>query len=287
MLFSRILCVVNYLLIIIGITCLFFKYRKNGMDCVLSISTWFLVYFMFYFVMPSAFIESINIDGHWGFTNNTITITRLLVCTIFLMYLAMYCSVYLPKNHKKIIICERFDFIYFIANFLLILSIVLCSCFILEIIASFIGHDFFTMYIKLRKTGDELQNKYHIKTMMYLGMASIFYLYVQKKKKIYFILVFLFVISDFLSGTRTNSFVFIIFFYLILVKETGKTFLRIILFILIALLTLSLFSRVNALSGEGLSLNAFVNTAFGEFNYTFLTLPFVIQHKLIGLGNFN
>lgn len=277
--------IINYILIILSILCLYFKLKKSGISMLMSISSWFMLYFTFYFLIPSAFIETVNIRENWMFSEETIIISRLLVSSIFLMYFGMYSSLYFVKTHRGLNDSDRISVVYVVAYFVYFLSFILTSMFIVNLIKNIHGNKFDTMYLELRNTGGFLEQKYHIKKMIYLGMASIYYLYLRDKKKRYFLLVPLFLIGDFLSGSRTNSFIYVIFVYFVLVKETGKTYLKQVVLAFAALLSLTMLTRASTLAKDGLSIISLVSFSMGEFFQTYLTLPYIIQNNLFGLGD--
>jgi hypothetical protein len=103
-----------------------------------------------------------------------------------------------------------------------------------------------------------------------------------KRISIFFVFILL-IIFETLSGERTNSFIYILFIYLISTKINRKSYIIYIVLIFAILLTGVLLTRAKGVTGnqdEGLS----ISIIGGEFTNTFVTLPYILSRNLLTQG---
>jgi hypothetical protein len=155
-------------------------------------------------------------------------------------------------------------------------SSVLAVCNIFSLIAQ---NGYVEAYFTLESLRGELVEKLHFNTLRYLVLSAVFYLYVKTKNKKLFLVLLPYIVFEIAGGKRTTVFIFILFIYLLIIKESGKLYLKWISIIMVLLLISVLFLRSAGLGNNDFTPASIASMAFGEFINTFLTLPFIIENK--------
>ena len=134
-------------------------------------------------------------------------------------------------------------------------------------------------YFIIREAGKDLEAMYHLRLVLYLLLSSSFYLYLKRIKVIFFIPLILIILFETLAGERTTAFIVLLYMYILYAVLKRTLALKLIIPLVFLLLIGVLFSRASALN-----VKLDLNIIFGEFFETFTTLPYLIEHKLLGFG---
>lgn len=272
----RLLCNFSTFLLLIGIIS---KVIKEKYLIVTSLVFWFTFFYFFYISFSCFFIEEIN--TRWNFSNQTLSLSRVLVFfyNIFFTFLITKCCNVDKTIKQEIVIKERYSFVYilalaieFFASFVIIVAI-------LKLVSLRRATTGVAAYFKIRDYAGILEKSFHIRLFLYLLLSSSFYLYMKKRRIVFFMPLFLIVTFETLANQRTTAFIVLLYVYVMYVCIKKKLQIKIIVPLLFLLLIGVLFTRAAALM-----MNVDVNIVFGEFFETFTTIPYMIEHNLMGAG---
>lgn len=275
----------NICLVLLTLLVFVVKYRRYKWKLIYDVFTWFILYELFYLLIPMLLIEKISLYESWFFTDNTIVKTRICVMVFFLSNFLFY-LLWKPKvNYLIQIKFDRNAAVISIAKFILKFSFCITLYVVLQLAILIIrsGDNFLNLYLTLRTDGGDLVERYKIKQLIFLNCVCVFYLYVRNKNFKYFFYFLPYIAIDFLSGSRTNTYIIILLIYLLIVRTRKKSYLLKIGITLLILLVAVLVTRIRYLVGTDFSLDQFLTISFGEFNATFLTTPYIIQNDMIGV----
>ncbi len=276
--FVKILYIISIIPLLWGIIKMTYK-RKY--QVVTSLVFWMSFFYFCYIAFPCFFIEDINCK--WGFSDNTITFSRCVVFfyNLFFAFL-IFCFCKGDDTFKnEILVKPRYKIIYQLSYLVEWASIIVVSLAILRLInvrASAESVGSFSYFI-VRNAALRLEAQYHIRMFLYMLIPASFFLFQQKKRLLFFLPLVLVAVFETLANQRTTAFIVLIYLYILYVITQKKLALKIIVPIMSVLLVGVLFVRAAALGTE---LNW--TMVFGEFFETFTTLPFIIEHNLIGRG---
>lgn len=257
----------------------FYKIYKEKYLIITSLVFWMGFFYFCYVAFPCFFIEEIN--KNWNFESETLTYSRIIafIYNLFFMFVVYRFACGDKTLENSIILKNRYKIIYQLSIFIQIVSIVLIIFAIFGLLNVIRNTSGYRAYFIIRSEAESLEAKYHLRMFLYLLIASSFYLFEKRKKIIFFIPLIGIVLFETLAGKRTTAFIVLIYLYCMYALERKKLALKIIIPVMIVLLIGVLFSRAEAINT---SVNAFV--IFGEFFETFTTIPYIIEHNMIGSG---
>ena len=277
--FIKILYIISVIPLLYGIVKMTYKKRYK---VVTSLVFWMVFFYFCYITFPCLFIEEIN--TRWGFTDNTLITSRCIVAIynlFFAFFIFFFCKEDKTIIKDSLFIPPRYKIIYQFSCFVEMLSIVVIVIAIIQLLnvrktAGAVG-DY--SYFIVRGAALRFEAQYHIRMFLYMLIPASFFLYYKNKRLIYFLPLLLVAMFETLANQRTTAFIVLIYLYIMYVVNQKKLALKVIIPVLGVLLIGVLFVRAKAL---GVDLGW--NIIFGEFFETFTTLPFIIEHNLIGRG---
>jgi hypothetical protein len=128
-----------------------------------------------------------------------------------------------------------------------------------------------------------LEKQLGLKKLTFMLLPAVLYSYMHTKKKIYFFVLILFILFEALGGTRTNSFICILFIYLVFVEINKKSYILPITLILLTLCIGVLFARAKTITSDP-EAEITISIIGGEFTNTFITMPYILSKNLVGGG---
>ena len=256
-----------------------YKVYREKYLIVTSLVFWISFFYFCYFTFPCFFIEEIN--SNWNFRQSTLSYSRGIVFIynmFFIFYVFAFCRGDM-KLKDKFEIKQRYEIVYQIAYFLEFIGWLVIIFSVLSLINIRRSTSGFRAYFIIRQAAETMEAKYHLRMILYLLVPSSFYLFLRYKRIALLLPLVGIVVFESLAGKRTTAFIVLIYLYILYVLLKKKLALKIIVPVLLVLLVGILFARADALDSK---VNVFI--VFGEFFETFTTLPFIIEHNLIGQG---
>lgn len=274
--FIKVFYIISTILLFLVIS---YKIYKEKYLIVTSLVFWMGFFYFCYVAFPCFFIEEIN--KNWNFTSETLTYSRIIVLIYNLFFVIILSKITLGDKSLKnsITLKKRYKMIYQLLIFIEIISVVLITFSVLKLIIIRQNTSGYRAYFIIRSEAESLEAKYHLRMFLYLLIPASFYLFWKNKKVIFFAPLIGIVLFETLAGKRTTAFIVLLYLYCLYVLVKKKLSLKIIIPLMVVLLVGVLFTRAEALNT---SVNAFA--VFGEFFETFTTLPYIIEHNMIGSG---
>jgi hypothetical protein len=242
-----------------------------------------MLFYLFYIVIPCSLIESINILEKWYFSESVITNTRLIIISVSLLLLILFTFFDVRIQKNTFMVNERYKIVYRIFSILVFFTSALCVYGIFKLILEIRISGYINSYFLLREQKSILEKQLGLKKLIYMLLPAVLYSYMYTKRKKYFITFILLIIFDVIGGTRTNSFICILFIYLVAVNINKKIYFFPMLLILIVLCSGVLLTRAKAVTGDQKT-GITISIIGAEFTNTFITTPYVLSKNLLGEG---
>jgi oligosaccharide repeat unit polymerase len=233
--------------------------------------------------LPVLFLDAVlnnpDLFESWFFSEATLLKTHGIILSVNIIMFTLGIALKIASINPGLSLNVRYNIIYKV-SYLIIFIFFIGSVFSLyQLIDIILTNGYLKFHFTLASQKEKLVGIFHFNTLRYLVLGAFFYLYAKTKKRKFFLVLLPYIFFEMLAGGRTTSFIFILFIYLLLVKETGKIYLNRIFVILLLLLVSVLFSRSASLGRTNFDLLIISSMAFGEFINTFLTLPFIIENE--------
>lgn len=232
---------------------------------------YFFVFIIFYFGVPSIFVEEINYYYDWSLSEDEMIFSNLFVLLILSVSTVMF---YLFKRVS-----------------LKVESKMQVSIFIKLIWLAILCYLIYVLYIKLQSgmlmfstsyTGTT--DVYKLKNIAYL-LITISILYFSDKKSFFvFIPNILVAIFDLLEGSRTIALIALFPIFVCYAIYNKKTYLSLIMMLFSMLIAVGIFR--NTLATEQYDVPVYIS-AMGEFRETYILLPILIfNESFVSNGSF-
>lgn len=263
---------------------LLYKFIKYKYSLLLRITPWFMLFYFFYFLYAALCVDSFNKDDKCFLSIESLNQAKFFVVFLGLIFLLFFTQLSFPElrsleigNPKRIIMIIAY--VVVIIAFLLLLKSVKDLLFLFR---SF-GKEF--NYLSYRGQLEQIRARSHLKIFVYSLLAIYYYVYLPTGKlkwllRIDFILAFIF---DVISGTRTSMFLIVLFLYVVTIRIKKRTYFPVMLVLCVLILFSSNLTRLIGLQKIDNSNLTFVDKFLagnGEFNNTFITLPYVLEDKV-------
>ncbi|EPT0531028.1 O-antigen polymerase [Proteus mirabilis] len=269
-------------LIICSFLILTYDFYKSPKNVLLNLSSYSLLYSIFYYGVPFLNIEYLFEYFDYSISNSTLIITRFYSIWTLFIFLALYLLI--RNNNSTLIDLKKRNysppniFIITIIIFLLTLSIYILSKVGSDLIANFSNRvSAYTIYVQYKV-------KYKLPILFIFLLYCIYTLKVNRNQKInfiYYIVPLIFMTPELLSGGRGMLFTYILFlFVLSILKLKDNTIKKAFLFIA-SLLFIMVFIRY--LLTRNINENTFEYTIysfFAEFYHTAFTTPYILEHNI-------
>ncbi|MEZ2863955.1 O-antigen polymerase [Proteus terrae] len=267
-------------LIITSFFILSYDFYKNPKNVTLNLASYSLVYSIFYYGIPFLNIEYLYEYFNYSISTSSLVITRLYSTWTLLVFLLLYLLMR-RKNFSRLIIKNKYPSI---PGFLIITIIILLLTISVYILSK-VGGDLisnFSNRVNAYNIYLEYKLKYKLPILFIFLLYCIFILNINRKINIiYYILPFIFMLPELLSGGRGMLFTYILYLFILKIpkfnnKKIKKTFL-----IIVTLLFIMIFIRY--LLTRNLSENHFEYTIYSflaEFYHTAFTTPYIIEHDI-------
>lgn len=259
---------------------LIYKYYKYKYKTVISISSWFIICYLFYCIYPAFCLDSYIKKEGWEITLPVMLECKSIVFILGLFFIILYSQltfnikIHLSGNERCLFLKKVFTFLLLIFLYF-------------ELKALFDLLDVFRYYKKhlnynlFRNNIELIRANYHLGIINYLLCGIFFYkTYYKKYSKLVIIDLLLNSVFDVLAGTRTNFFTVALFIYLTIVFRKKKTYLKPIILCCIVILFSSEIVRsidYGRFSNTNDSITSKLMLGYSEFNNTFITYPYIIQ----------
>lgn len=274
--FIKVFYIISTILLFLVIS---YKIYKEKYLIVTSLVFWMAFFYFCYVAFPCFFIEKIN--KNWNFTSETLTYSRIIVLIYNLFFVIILSNITIGDRllTNSITLKKRYKMVYQLLIFIEIVSVVIITFSVLKLIIIRQNTSGYRAYFIIRSEAESLEAKYHLRMFLYLLIPASYYLFWKHKKVIFFASLIGIVLFETLAGKRTTAFIVLLYLYCLYVLVKKKLSLKIIIPLMVVLLVGVLFTRAEAINS---SVNAFA--VFGEFFETFTTLPYIIEHNMIGSG---
>ncbi len=232
---------------------------------------YFFVFIIFYFGVPSIFVEEINLYYGWSLSEAEMIFSNLFVLIILSVSTVMF---YLFKR-VSLKVESKVQVSFFIK---LIWLVILCYL-------------IYVLYIKLQSgtlmfstsyTGTT--DVYKLKNISYL-LVTISILYFSDKKSFFVFIPNIFVAAfDLLDGSRTIALIALFPIFVCYAIYNKKTYLSLIVILFSMLIAVGVFR--NTLATEQFDVPFYISV-MGEFRETYILLPILIfNESFVSHGNF-
>lgn len=270
---------------------LLWKYLKYHISILFYASSWFVLFYALYFIYPAICLDSFVKNDNWQISVESISCSKFIVFLLGVIFIVFYAMLYFPKiqNIKRFEFFPRYKILYQIAKIFIIVAFMVISFALVRLISVYKSLIENFDYLHYRHELELIRAQTHLKIISYLLLGIFYYIGVFNKRiKLFLFFLFLeLLFFEFLSGTRTTMFFIVIFIYLTMVRHTKNGYLKVIMFLMIIIL----FSS-NVMRSIGLQKTqkggSFLEKFFegnGEFNNTFITLPYVMEYRMEGTGS--
>lgn len=271
------------------LTVLIYKYRKYNYIMLFYVTTWFIVYYLFYFIYGALCVDSFVITDKWLLSRDSINISKLIVCIEGLFYIFFYSLLDFKRNINSLAIFPRKRFIIIFSKVFLLLSFVILSFSLLKLITVFSSLISSFKYLEFRKSVELIRSSAHIKLISYVLLGTFYYcgLYKKKYRICFYFNFILIIIFEVFAGTRTTFFFIFIILYLLMVRISKRTHMRVLIVVAIFILFSSEIIRNIGLHTmkDDRNLIEKIFAGSGEFNNTFITIPYILNnHELLNKG---
>ena len=279
-----------FLEIILYIVILLYKYKKYGYVILFQLTTWFIVFYLFYFLYASLCLESFIIIDRWAISSNSVLNSRIIVFSEGAFYILFYAFLNFKRDLTEIKLYPRKQIIKSFSRFFLMASFIIILYSFMKLILTYktILSNF--DYIEFRTQVEKIRAFAHLKLISYILLGLFYYIGLPEKKyrKLFYINFLLIIAFEILSGTRTTLFFVVIIIYLLMVRKNKKTYICVL--IPMAIFTLYSSEIMRSIGLQKIEDNrTFVEKLLagnGEFNNTFITLPYILEHGLESKGNY-
>jgi hypothetical protein len=228
-------------------------------------------------------MEFINISDKWYFSESVITNTRIIVISVSLLLLTLFVFLNVRIQKDFFTINMRYKIVYKIFDILIFFASMLCVYGIFKLLSEIRTSGYINSYFALREQRDTLEKQLGLKKLTFMLLPVILYSYMHTKRKSYFIVLVLLIIFEVLGGTRTNSFICILFIYLVAANLNKKIYFFPMVLILLVLCAGVLLTRSKAITGNQ-EAGITISLIGAEFTNTFITTPYVLSKNLLGEG---
>lgn len=267
------------------IVVLLYKFIKYKYSLLLRITPWFMLFYFFYFLYAALCVDSFNKTDKWFLTVESLNQAKFFVIFLGLIFLLFFSQLSFPElktleidKPNRIIVIISYIVVIF-AFFLLLKSVK--DLFLL--FKSF-GKEF--NYLFYRSQLEQIRARSRLKILVYSLLAIYYYVCLPTGKlrwllRADFILAFVF---DVISGTRTSMFLIVLFLYVVTVRIKKKTYLPALIVVCVLILFSSNLTRLIGLQATKNSDLTFIDKILsgnGEFNNTFITLPYILEGKIL------
>ncbi len=233
---------------------------------------WVVTLFLFYFQIPSIFVNQINVFFGWFIQPNDIFIS-LLISNSFSVFFAFLLLIVKVKKHY--ILAENTK-----AHCSGIIKFIWWGIFLYLIFV--VVYKFYTgnLYMNDNYTG-EVVDIFKLKNIAYLLLPVSIYFYFYRKSVIVFTPNILLVVLDLLTGSRTTALIAIVPMAVSLCLNNKKLYITPITMLISTLIIIGILRSSNVVQDVPWYLNS-----IGEFRETYITLPLLIRNEgYIGHGD--
>lgn len=261
------------------------KYMKYKSDLLLSAIFWFVIYYCAYFMLPVLLFKTVlerpDLFGTFEFSITTQVYVHIICLAESVVVLVIF-YIYSPCHQTVLSIEKRNVIIQVLIKFCLVFFAITSIMGIFELVWIIRTKGYLHSFFLLDEVGEKHRIKYKYATLRYIAVICCFYKYIESKDYKEFFYLIPNLIFEILAGKRTTAFLYVLFTYLVLVKERRKTYLKIIIPIIVGLLISVLFARMSSILQEDVTVDVLLASSLAEFINTFLTLPYVIENHMYG-----
>lgn len=265
----HILSILSTMFVIISLVIYLYK---NNYAAIINPLFWVVVLFLFYFQVPSVFVNEINVFFSWLIPSNNIFISSLISNTLSVFFACLLLIVKTKNN------CA---FIYNVNN--------QCSSiikfiwwFVLLYLTFVVVYKFFTgmLYLTDDYTG-EVVDVFKLKNVAYLLLPVSIYCFFDNKRISAFTPNILLIILDLLTGSRTTALIAIVPIAVSFCLGYKKLYIVPMIIMISALIGIGIIRSDNVVQNIPWYLNS-----IGEFRETYITFPLLIgNYNYIGHGD--
>lgn len=245
---------------------------QNRYAAIVNPLFWVVSLFLFYFQVPSVFVNEINVFFGWFIQSNDIFIS-LLISNAFSVFFA--CLLLTVKVKKHSILAGNTKF-----HCSSIIKFIWWGIFLYLIFV--VTYKFHTgnLYMNDDYTG-EVVDIFKLKNVAYLLLPVSIYCFFDRKSVIVFTPNILLVVLDLLTGSRTTALIAIVPMAVSLCLNNKKLYITPITIMISALIVIGILRSSNVVQDVPWYLNS-----IGEFRETYITLPLLIgNERYIGHGD--
>ena len=233
---------------------------------------WVVALFLFYFQIPSIFVNQINVFFGWFIQPNDIFIS-LLISNSFSVFFAFLLLIVKVKKHY--ILAENTK-----AHCSGIIKFIWWGIFLYLIFVVVYKFHTGNLYMNDNYTG-EVVDRFKLKNVAYLLLPVSIYFYFYRKSVIVFTPNTLLVVLDLLTGSRTTALIAIMPMAVSLCLNNKKLYITPITMLISTLIVIGILRSSNVVQDVPWYLNS-----IGEFRETYITLPLLIRNEgYIGHGD--
>ena len=272
-------------LIITSFFILSYDFYKNPKNVTLNLSSYSLLYSIFYYGIPF-----INIEYLYEYFNYSISSTSLILTRLYSIWtLIIFFSLYLlmrNKNFTKINFTNNSSKISRFVIIIIIIILLTISIYILSKVGSDLASNFhnrvnaYNIYL-------EYKIKYKLPILFIFLLYCIYILNNNRKINIiYYVLPFIFMMPELLSGGRGMLFTYILYLFILNIpKFENKKIKKIFLFITILLFIMILIRYLLTRNINENNVEYTIYSFLAEFYHTAFTTPYIIEHDIKNYSN--
>lgn len=245
---------------------------QNRYAAIVNPLFWVVALFLFYFQVPSVFVNEINVFFDWFIQSDDIFIS-LLISNAFSVFFAFLLLTVKVKKHSALTQNTKnhcssvVKFIWW--------GILLYLIFV-------VTYKFYTgnLYMNDDYTG-EVVDIFKLKNVAYILLPVSIYFFFDRKSVVVFTPNILLVVLDLLTGSRTTALIAIVPMAVSLCLNNKKLYITPIAIMISALIVIGILRSSNVVQDVPWYLNS-----IGEFRETYITLPLLIgNERYIGHGD--